>query len=579
MDRITKNLLNDFLNVFSFSATEESEDFERFCNYCVLSKEYSDTFDVQDITVSGGADMGIDGLAILVNGRLVDDEEEVDDLRNMNTYLDVTYVFVQAKTSSHFETGAIGTFIFGVTDFFSEQPKLIRNEQIKRKASLSDYIFKKYAAAMTRRNPICKLYYVTTGIWNDEPDLRARVSAGEKDIMQMNLFQHVEVIPVGVSQLQQLYRSTKEKVAAEIEFSNKILLPPIEGVKEAYLGTLPATEYLKLISDQAGNIRKSVFYDNIRDFQGDNEVNKEIEQTLESDAIRKFTILNNGVTIISKTLTTVANRFNLRDYQIVNGCQTSHVLFNCKDSFEGHPNILHIPIKIVVTSDEEITNSVIKATNRQTAVKTEEFEALNEFQKKLESYYETFAGQGRLYYERRSRQYNDSPGIERTRVVTIPIQIRAFAAMFLDQPHRVGRYYGSLTSTIRDKLFQKDHEPAPYHTSALAYYRLDYLFRNFGRPAEQRVNCLDSKYRKFKWHLLTILRYQILGTELPRFNSKKINTCCDKITKILEDPDKSAETFGNAAKIIDRLGLADVDRDSVKSQAVLTQMLASMRTG
>ena len=40
---------------------------------------------------------------------------------------------------------------------------------------------------------------------------------------------------------------------------NKILLPDIENVTQSYLGFIDYREYLKLITDENGDIRRSVF--------------------------------------------------------------------------------------------------------------------------------------------------------------------------------------------------------------------------------------------------------------------------------------------------------------------------------
>ena len=103
MDRITKKLLQDFLEAQEMESSDEPSDFELFCNYSVLANEYNKTFDVKNITVGAGADTGIDGIAIIVNGHLVEDTDEIDILLEANGYLEVTYIFVQAKTSSNFE--------------------------------------------------------------------------------------------------------------------------------------------------------------------------------------------------------------------------------------------------------------------------------------------------------------------------------------------------------------------------------------------------------------------------------------------------------------------------------------------
>lgn len=120
--------------------------------------------------------------------------------------------------------------------------------------------------------------------------------------------------------------------------------------------------------------------------------------------------MNNGVTIIARTLRTTGNRFYIEDYQIVNGCQTSHVLF---DQREVVDESVMVPLRLIATQDEEVTASIVKATNRQTEVRAEQLLALGEFQKKLELFFQAQEEPRRLYYERRSRQYNRTAGIDR----------------------------------------------------------------------------------------------------------------------------------------------------------------------
>lgn len=282
MDRITKTLLQDFTNEQRLNTLDEPKAFERFCNFCVVSKEYSDTFDVEAVSCGAGDDTGLDGIAIIVNGTLVTSEDEISDLCDTNGYLEALFIFVQAKTSSTFNTTDIGHFCFGVKDFFSESPRLPRNEFVKRMAELQEFIYMK-SALMTKGKPVCKMFYITTGKWRGEAHPVGRIKSEVNDIEETGLFKNVHFDPVDADGIQNLYRDTKNKVAAEFNFSDKTVLPNIEGVTEAYLGVLPATEYLRLVTDESGNIRKSLFYDNVRDFQDYNEVNKEIRATLQSD--------------------------------------------------------------------------------------------------------------------------------------------------------------------------------------------------------------------------------------------------------------------------------------------------------
>ena len=179
-----------------------------------------------------------------------------------------------------------------------------------------------------RNKPKCLLYYVTMGRWTEDQNVLSRIEGVRSDLISENLFSDVIFTPVDADYLQRLFKATIDKIQAEIDFPERITLPEMDGISEAYLGILPAKSFLSLVSDDEGVI-KSILYDNVRDFQGENDVNREIAETLSSPDSDKFVILNNGITIICKELRNIVrNRFLLGDYQIVNGCQTSHVLYH-----------------------------------------------------------------------------------------------------------------------------------------------------------------------------------------------------------------------------------------------------------
>jgi hypothetical protein len=186
-------------------------------------------------------------------------------------------------------------------------------------------------------------------------------------------------------------------------FEKKVVVPEVSGVTAAYLGFLPATDYLKLVCDEDGSIIKPLFYENVRDFVGLNDVNQEILDTLKSDDSDRFIIMNNGVTMIARSLHTTGDKFSISDFHIVNGCQTSHVLHACKDNM---PATIRVPFRLIHTQDENVIESIIRATNRQTEVKEDQFYAMKDFAKKLEAYFKTFPVSARMFYERRPHQYD-----------------------------------------------------------------------------------------------------------------------------------------------------------------------------
>lgn len=514
MDRIVESFIDDFMKSQQLVERDSSKQFEMFASYCAIMQNYSETFDLSDVLTGAGGDCGIDGIAILANGTMINSKEEVDDLLEVNNGLfDMHFIFIQAKTSANFSASDIGTFGVGVSDFFSSNPSLVRNQFIQEKSEIVDYIFTK--AVHFKNKPDCSLYYITTGKWVNDANCVARINFVKEDIEQLDIFNEVRVTPVDGSLIQKYYRNTIDVIEKQIDFSQKVLLPDIPHINQSYLGYIDSKEYLKLLVGENGELLKSVFYDNVRDYQGENEVNLEIRESIKYTP-DKFLLLNNGVTVICKKLKNLRNEFTLTDYQIVNGCQTSHELFFNRDILDDVN--LQIPIKLIETADEDTVNSIIKATNRQTEVTNEQLIALNEFHRKLEAFYKSFQGSQKLYYERRAKQYN-SAEIEKVRIVSIGTQIKAAAAMFFDKPHMSSRYYGRLLKSV-DGIFSEEHELFPYYTCAYLLYKLEYLFRNKIVPAS---------YRKFRYHMLMLIKYDFCDDKIPPLNSKKIESLCEKI--------------------------------------------------
>ena len=323
-DRILSAYVNDFVNSFSLGRLDEPTAFEHFASYYVVSKYNPEDFEPSNVAVGGPGDLGLDSIGILVNDHLVHSNTDVDYFNKALHRLDVQFIFIQAKTSSKFRASEIGNFISGVRQFF-ESSLPPANEYIQALHELKEYIFD--CSVDMDTSPICRLFYVSTGTWADDSMLLTRINQGKSDLEATKLFSSVEFTPVDSDGLKQMYRELNQKVTRGIKFEKHTILPTISGVKEAYIGILPCLEYLNLICDDDGNLNRRLFYDNVRDFQGINVVNQEIEATVRDvDRNDRFALLNNGVTIVARDKNNVGATFRLSDYQIVNGCQTSHVL-------------------------------------------------------------------------------------------------------------------------------------------------------------------------------------------------------------------------------------------------------------
>ena len=251
MDKITQSLLESFSADNGIADVEQWKQFEHFTNFCVISKLYRNTFELAAVHTGKGGDGAFDGIAIIVNGQMIEDVEELDDVVQSSGFLDCDIIFIQAKTSSSFQGSQIGNLIFGVKDFISDSPKLIQNEFLKQRKEIWETVISK-SALMHNRRPNSWLYYVTTGSWQDDSNLLAVITSGVKEIKDSGLFQDVRFNPLGADEIQRFFHETKNKLSTTISFQSRITLPDIQGVTEAYLGILPFTEFMKLVQDESG---------------------------------------------------------------------------------------------------------------------------------------------------------------------------------------------------------------------------------------------------------------------------------------------------------------------------------------
>ena len=114
-DLVLQGYVNSFAQQKGLSSIPEDDAFEAFATSSILRKYHqSDTTGMEDdILIGGGGDGGVDAIAILVNGRLVSTEDDLEFFFQSHGRLDVEFAFVQAKTSSGFNAADIGNFVFG----------------------------------------------------------------------------------------------------------------------------------------------------------------------------------------------------------------------------------------------------------------------------------------------------------------------------------------------------------------------------------------------------------------------------------------------------------------------------------
>ena len=563
MDSVTKALMSEFVRDYGLESLSESDQFEHFAAFSVVSSRHSDEFESDDLVAGGTHDLSVDAFAVKVNGRIVQDAGQVKELLDLNRYLEAEFVIVQAKKSSKFngqEMTALGENLADV--IFAEDQTTQMNDDLKRLVDIKKNIYAN--ASKFKSNPTCCVYYVTTGNWEKDKNLVDVIGRRKNALMNTNLFSAVHFTPVGARELQNMYRDTRTSISRVVQFEKLVTLPSIKDVKASYLGVLPVEEYLKLIKDKDGEILKTVFVDNVRDFQGGNPVNADIAKTIRDGLFDQFVLRNNGVTIVARNIRVTSNKYTLEDYQVVNGCQTSHVIFANQDAIEGD---LLVPVKLIHTVSDDVAQSIVKSTNKQTKVEDNDLLSLTQFQRDLEDYFSGSQGDLKLYYERRAKQYANANDIEKSRITTIGTQLKSYASMFLDSAHQAGRYQGTLLKDVKNKVFQPKHKPEAYYTAAFAFYRFEVSIRKL--PVEDRI------MRSFRFFLLQSFRYRYEPSPFPGADNKKVDEYCKMLNSYLNDMGAVKPVFDECVEIV-KESLENIDlklvRDSAKTRKLVDEV-------
>lgn len=561
MHKVVESYLKNFVSQNELQAIDQAEQFERFVNYCVINEFYPDHFDLEMVTTAQ-EDPSIDGICVLLDNEIISTADEakafLDKLKRRRA-AEAHYLFVQAKRSDSFDAGEMLKFTSGVTALFQVPPRT-KDEVVAEFLQTHEALLEDLSKIQNGR-PRVTLYYACTGTWDDNSGLRQQViDPTVATLTRLDLFHQVEFVPIDRDGLIRRWNKSKEPVKATFNVKGTVALPPIRGVTEAYLTLVRADEFVdNVLAEKDGRIRTTVFEQNVRAFLGDeNEVNRKIKDSLaDADRRDRFAINNNGLTLVATDVSVQSDRVTVVDYQLVNGCQTSHVLFRNRDKLS---DAVWVPLKVIEAQDPDVVAQLVESTNSQTIVEDPQFISIRPFAQKLEAYFAavevgTDDADKRLYFERRTHQYAGT-SISRKRIFDIPRVARVFAAMFLDLPHITCRYPTQILTERRQQLFRNDHSEHPYHTAALALYRLDLAMGNQYVP---------RKYQAYQWHLLMLLRHLVAGSEMPRFDSKNIEKYCAQMDTVLAKGGKaSAPPFLECIKVIDEVG--DVSRDKRKGK-------------
>lgn len=564
MHRIVKAHLDSFVKSFGLEAEHESTQFEKFVTHSVISARFPATYELDDVTTGEGED-GIDGIAIIVDEEVVVSLEDAHAAFSSNKRNhDVDIVFVQAKRSESFDLGDFLKFKEAILRFSTQTPYVIGDDTLKACREIFDVVVDE-VPKIRNGKPSLTARYVTTGVYRQPAALETALNDFKLQLEDLGLFAELDLRFIDRNELTELWVGTYSGIDASLELFSSAALPNIADIDEAYLAVVRAADFVEnLLLSSDGNLRTQVFEENVRSFLGlENPVNQSISATLASGSgASRFPVLNNGITIVSPDVKLQGNTLHLRNFQIVNGCQTSNVLFENRDRLAD----IMVNVKVVETQSEDVFSELVRATNSQSKVEDTQFLSLRPMIKRVEQYFNTFEGaDSRLYFERRDRQYAGQD-IPATRIFSLHNAAKCVAAMYCNRPELSARYPKTMYAELTDTIFSEDTKEIVFYASCLTMYRLSLLVSN---------NTIPQNLKKLKWHMLALARVIICGPVNHPLNSKQAERGAAEVIAVMgQHGNPASEVFARAVEICQDLG--EVTRDRLKRQVILGEMLAKV---
>lgn len=527
---ILKRKIKNFADSFGYTKLDDNSIFERFINNLIISMYQPDATSknsslLEISSVGGQNDMGIDGIAIKVNGVFVTTTQEIDSIIDYNHTISVEFIFIQSKFKDKTDSGEFAKFADGVYDFLCDAHYEPHNDKIESLITLKNYIFSDAIMPTWKDAPIVRTFYVIFGEWNENVHIDAKVKSLEEKIYKLNDYGKVSHKNYGASDINTIYDENQNNFNTVINVLGTLEFEEVSGISNSQAILCSAEEFSKLLVTKEGEIRKTLFTDNVRDYQGNTQINQNMLTTIENDP-KLFLLLNNGITIVCNKLVSSNRKITITDPQIVNGCQTSNVIYAAYKANIDLKDVFLL-VKIIATEESRITNEIVRGTNSQNPVFSETFEITREFHKHLEEFIDSIQvditkADDKIYYERRSKQYETNLLVKKYRTFSMDTLAHSTLSCFMQAPHDSVLHIVHLLNKYRNSIFVDNQSFYPYYISAL-------LCLNFERLMLEEV--IEKKYDTYKYFIIAII-VELINKGPADINHRNIIDVCDKIKLI-----------------------------------------------
>ena len=448
-------------------------DDEFFELFCAQSLSLNERLEEQEITFGliggddksqgGSTDGGIDAVYVLVNGKLVRSPEDGEKERSSyKQNVEINVVLIQASREEGFKLQRLLRIKQAIENIFSLDRQTF-SEQYNSSLLEAIWTFRTLHKVFATKHVAVSVeyFYMNRGdvdsISTDVDGLKKEIESGVSKILAT--IKKCEVNFIGA---REIFELASRQPVATYPLPCSVSMCQLDG--GAYVALVKLADYFQFIKDEKDQLRTNFFDTNVRDYQGDADVNKAIGETLLTGK-EQFWWLNNGITVVTPKIGGHEHELVVDDPQIVNGLQTSQKIF---DHFASHPELAktdkrELLIRVIQVNDSKTQDDIIEATNSQTKVAPSSFWATKTIHRDIET---VFTNEG-LFYDRRKNSYRRK-GIPLDRVVGIAELAQVVAAVLLQEPDharaRPARYFKD--KKLHDKVFSDKYDIGIYAACA-----------------------------------------------------------------------------------------------------------------
>lgn len=279
---------------------------------------------------------------------------------------------------------------------------------------------------------------------------------------------------------------------------------PISPNQKNYIALVDLKSYFNFIVNDEGDVKKSFFDSNVRDYQGKNNVNSSISETLHRADDNDFWWLNNGVTVLASEATLVNNReLQIVNPEIVNGLQTSMEIYNYfsenREALESEKR--SILLRIIVPDNEESRDQIIFATNNQTNIPKATLRVTDPIHLQIEMY---FKSRG-LFYDRRKNYYKNQ-GRKPAEIVGVSFLAQCLITIFLKKPDYARARPSTLLNDEKtyNELYEKNNDLD-------VFYRVALLGKKIQRNVRSGSNFSSAEKSDILYYVLYAVIADVLG--------------------------------------------------------------------